>query len=132
MRVLAFDPGFERLGVAVVEKIGGKEMVVHSECIRTDAKLRSAIAKIEQFGRDIGETPITSAMAFDPMLADWQTPGQVAIQQTGPQPLNLLDVVPELLEGDVIEAGYSPERQQQPQRRVGPPRGPGLHMLVDE
>jgi len=43
MRVLAFDPGFERLGAAVVEKdlhiSGGKEVVVHSECIHTDAKL---------------------------------------------------------------------------------------------
>ena len=42
MRVLAFDPGYERLGVAVVEKdftIGGKEVVVHSECVHTDASL---------------------------------------------------------------------------------------------
>ncbi len=39
MRVLAFDPGFERLGAAVVEKVNGKEGVVHSECIRTDATL---------------------------------------------------------------------------------------------
>jgi crossover junction endodeoxyribonuclease RuvC len=43
MRVLAFDPGFERLGVAVVEKGppagGGKEVVVHSECLRTGAAL---------------------------------------------------------------------------------------------
>ncbi len=38
-RVLAFDPGFERLGAAVVEKINGKEMLVHSECIRTSASL---------------------------------------------------------------------------------------------
>ncbi|MDO8548318.1 MAG: crossover junction endodeoxyribonuclease RuvC [bacterium] len=38
MMVLAFDPGFERLGAAVVEKIkGGKEVLVHSECIRTPA-----------------------------------------------------------------------------------------------
>lgn len=35
MRVLAFDPGFERLGVAVVEKLNGKEFLVHSECVRT-------------------------------------------------------------------------------------------------
>ena len=40
MRVLAFDPGFERLGAAVIEKIkGGKEVLVHSECVRTSAKL---------------------------------------------------------------------------------------------
>jgi len=37
-RVLAFDPGFERLGVAVVEKISGKETLLYSACIRTDAK----------------------------------------------------------------------------------------------
>lgn len=39
MRVLAFDPGFERLGAAVVEKIKGKEVLVHSECVRTHASL---------------------------------------------------------------------------------------------
>lgn len=39
MRILAFDPGFERLGVAVVEKTNGKEVLVHSECIRTKANL---------------------------------------------------------------------------------------------
>lgn len=39
MRVLAFDPGFERLGVAVVEKKDGKEVVVHSECVQTLASL---------------------------------------------------------------------------------------------
>lgn len=38
-RVLAFDPGFERLGVAVVEREGGKEKLVHSECVRTSASL---------------------------------------------------------------------------------------------
>jgi crossover junction endodeoxyribonuclease RuvC len=43
MRVLAFDPGYERLGVAVVEKNppagGGKDILLHSECVRTSAKL---------------------------------------------------------------------------------------------
>lgn len=39
MRVLAFDPGYERLGVAVVEKISGKEALMHSECVRTSATL---------------------------------------------------------------------------------------------
>ena len=39
MRVLAFDPGFERLGAAVVERQGGKEVLLHSECIHTSATL---------------------------------------------------------------------------------------------
>jgi crossover junction endodeoxyribonuclease RuvC len=39
MRILAFDPGFERLGVAIVEKKDGKEVVVYSGCVRTLASL---------------------------------------------------------------------------------------------
>ena len=38
MRVLAFDPGYERLGVAVLEKQRGKETLLYSDCIRTSAK----------------------------------------------------------------------------------------------
>ncbi len=38
-RILAFDPGFERLGVAVVEKQNGKETLLYSACLRTSASL---------------------------------------------------------------------------------------------
>lgn len=40
IRVLGVDPGYERLGVAVVEKnVGEKEKLLFSDCIRTDKKL---------------------------------------------------------------------------------------------
>lgn len=46
LRVLAFDPGYERLGVAVVEKnpstvlrTSKKEILIYSACVRTSAKL---------------------------------------------------------------------------------------------
>ena len=41
MRILGIDPGFERLGVAVLEKNKGdkKEKVVFSECFKTSSKL---------------------------------------------------------------------------------------------
>ncbi len=41
MRILGIDPGFERLGVAILEKIDGdrKEKVLFSECFKTSAKL---------------------------------------------------------------------------------------------
>src|SRR3990167_9410304 len=39
MRVLAFDPGYERLGVAVLEKENGKEVLLYSACVRTSAAL---------------------------------------------------------------------------------------------
>lgn len=39
MRIISIDPGYERLGVAIVEKTKGqKEILVFSDCIRTDAK----------------------------------------------------------------------------------------------
>ena len=37
MRVLAIDPGYERVGVAVLEKVDGKERLLFSECFQTDA-----------------------------------------------------------------------------------------------
>lgn len=39
MRVLAIDPGYERLGIAVIEKTSSKkEKLVYSNCFRTSAK----------------------------------------------------------------------------------------------
>lgn len=35
MKVLAIDPGYDRLGVAIMEKINNKEILLHSECIET-------------------------------------------------------------------------------------------------
>ncbi len=39
MKVLAFDPGYERLGTAVLEKTGSKETLLHSACIHTKQTL---------------------------------------------------------------------------------------------
>ena len=40
LRVLGVDPGYERLGVAIIEKTSaGKEVLLYSDCIRTDKKL---------------------------------------------------------------------------------------------
>lgn len=38
-RVLGIDPGYERLGIAVVEKQNNKETVVYSECFHTPPKM---------------------------------------------------------------------------------------------
>jgi crossover junction endodeoxyribonuclease RuvC len=39
IRVLAVDPGYERCGIAILEKQNGKEVVLHSECVRTSKDL---------------------------------------------------------------------------------------------
>lgn len=36
MRVLAIDPGYDRLGVAIMEKVDGKEKILHSACLTTN------------------------------------------------------------------------------------------------
>ena len=38
MRVLAVDPGYDRLGVAVMEKTSGQETLLFSTCLTTDKK----------------------------------------------------------------------------------------------
>ncbi len=38
MRVLSIDPGFGRLGIAVIEKRLGKERILYSNCLKTSAK----------------------------------------------------------------------------------------------
>ncbi|TSC67363.1 MAG: crossover junction endodeoxyribonuclease RuvC [Parcubacteria group bacterium Gr01-1014_72] len=38
MRVLGIDPGYERMGVAVVERVNGKDRVLFSSCVRTSPK----------------------------------------------------------------------------------------------
>jgi crossover junction endodeoxyribonuclease RuvC len=39
MKVIAIDPGYERMGVAVIEKIKGKENLIFSECFKTSPKI---------------------------------------------------------------------------------------------
>ncbi len=39
MKIIAFDPGYERLGIAILEKEqNGKDKVIYSECFKTSAK----------------------------------------------------------------------------------------------
>lgn len=39
MRIISIDPGYERLGIAIVERTGNKEVLVFSECFKTKASL---------------------------------------------------------------------------------------------
>lgn len=41
MRILAVDPGYEKMGVAVLEKTNGKEALLFSECFKTSRALKA-------------------------------------------------------------------------------------------
>ena len=38
-KILGIDPGYGRLGIAVIESIARKSTLIHSECFETDSKL---------------------------------------------------------------------------------------------
>ncbi len=51
-RVIAIDPGFDRCGVAVLEKENGKERVLFSHCIVTNKK-ESRAERLLQIGTEL-------------------------------------------------------------------------------
>lgn len=68
--VLACDPGFERLGVAVVKREGPKEQLIHSDCIRTSAsdsfptRLKTLGAAIEGLIREYAPDAVALEEVF--------------------------------------------------------------------
>lgn len=38
IRILGIDPGFDRLGICILDKEGSKETLIHSQCITTSKK----------------------------------------------------------------------------------------------
>lgn len=55
MRILGIDPGFERLGIAVLEKNkekNSKEKVIFSNCFKTSAKLEFS-ERLNLLGREV-------------------------------------------------------------------------------
>ncbi len=59
MKIIAIDPGFERVGVAILEKkLRGKEVLVYSECFKTSVKIpfsERLLAIGREVARIIGE-----------------------------------------------------------------------------
>ncbi|KKT45260.1 MAG: Crossover junction endodeoxyribonuclease RuvC [Parcubacteria group bacterium GW2011_GWA2_44_15] len=53
MRIMAIDPGYEKMGVAVLEKNLGKEVLLFSECFKTSRK-DSAQKRLCALGKEIG------------------------------------------------------------------------------
>lgn len=54
MKVLGIDPGYERLGVALVEKTNKKECLIYSTCITTDPSL-PFYERLFTLGEEVGK-----------------------------------------------------------------------------
>jgi len=53
--ILGIDPGYERLGVALIEKTKNGDMLLFSDCIQTDKKL-SHSERLAKIGKSLEET----------------------------------------------------------------------------
>ncbi len=65
--ILGIDPGYGRIGIAIIENEGGKQKLIHSECFETDSKL---------------EHPNRLALIADKIcnIVDKFTPGKAAVE----------------------------------------------------
>lgn len=55
LRILGIDPGYDRLGIAIVDKpLKGKEVLIHSDCLQTSNK-DGIYQRLEQIGLRISE-----------------------------------------------------------------------------
>lgn len=52
IRILGIDPGYDRCGVAILEKKDGKETLLFSDCIVTNAK-DSFVERLTQIGAEV-------------------------------------------------------------------------------
>ena len=52
MKILAIDPGYERVGIAILEKEGGTEELLYSNCLKTSPKL-SLPERISLIGKEV-------------------------------------------------------------------------------
>ena len=70
MKVLAFDPGYDRLGVAVMEHCEGKEKLLFSTCVTTDKStpLPERLLDIGQAVTDLLNTHKPDAVAIETLF----------------------------------------------------------------
>ena len=72
MKILAIDPGYERLGIAVIEKESNatKERIIFSDCIQTSSKEihASRLAKIAEALKEIIDTYSPATLATEKLF----------------------------------------------------------------
>ncbi|MBP6948474.1 MAG: crossover junction endodeoxyribonuclease RuvC [Candidatus Pacebacteria bacterium] len=52
IRILGIDPGFDRLGICILDKEGNKEVLIHSQCITTSKK-ESFEVRLAEIGEEL-------------------------------------------------------------------------------
>jgi crossover junction endodeoxyribonuclease RuvC len=68
MKIIGIDPGYDRFGIAVIEKTGGKDILLYSDCVVTDRK------------KTLGERLNNIANALDSVIKDYN-PNLISLEK---------------------------------------------------
>ena len=70
MRIIGIDPGYDRFGIAVLERVDGKETLVFSTCIQTDKKasIPDRLTHIGNAFADLLETHKPAALSLEQLF----------------------------------------------------------------
>ncbi len=83
MIILGIDPGIERVGIAVVERLNGKETYIFSECFKTSAKL-SHSERLKLIGDEISlviKKHNPNALAIEKLFFETNTKTAMAVAE---------------------------------------------------
>lgn len=83
MRVIAVDPGYDRLGVAVMEYQNGSELLIHSSCIETD-RTESLPDRLYSLGQQFGallKTYTPDALAIETIFFNKNVTTAIGVAQ---------------------------------------------------
>lgn len=70
MRIIGIDPGYDRCGIAIIEKLHGKESLIYSTCIQTqkDDPFTQRLATVVGAVQEVVQTYSPVALSIETLL----------------------------------------------------------------
>ncbi len=83
MKILAFDPGYDRLGIAVIERISGNDSLLFSTCILTDKndEFSDRLMHVGNAVADCIETYAPNAVAIETLFFNKNVKTAIGVAQ---------------------------------------------------
>ncbi|HET8581514.1 MAG TPA: crossover junction endodeoxyribonuclease RuvC [Candidatus Paceibacterota bacterium] len=121
MRILAIDPGYERCGIAILERQDGRDVLIYSECARTEKSLPFH-ERLRQIGEAVGraiDTHAPRALAMETLYFSKNTKTAMQVAEArgvitfaaAARGLPLIEYSPAAVKIAVTSAGKADKRQ---------------------
>ena len=141
-RVLAIDPGIERLGIAIMEKNGNKERLLYSECFRTK-KSRGTATRLFEIGsrlRQVIDEWKPQSLAIETLFFNVNNTSAIAVAEArgvtlyeaSKAGLEVCEYSPQAIKIAVTGFGAAPKKQMESMTRRLACIDPKIKMIDDE